>query len=334
MEQLDANNYWCRALSDMHHPQQALGASSVMRSGGQVAFLSRLLSKGFLIVCLLTLVACAKPEPPADERYADSDRLFERLLSNLSASETLERIVEIDHSRLGAEAGSSMSPARVVIFSDTELESRLVQLNPLVAVDLPLRVLAYESVPDARAKVIYNTFKYLQSRYELGDQPELAELYQSALVEALDGIPAEELASFASNTMQPDGIITLDSPFDPATTVERLRAAITAQDDTVWFGEVDFQARARAIGIDVADTMLLLFGGPAPGAKAMSQAPTLGLDAFCQKVLVWKDSDGKTKVSYNDLLALADRQNVDKSLALRVISRRLASTFDAALDAG
>jgi uncharacterized protein (DUF302 family) len=76
---------------------------------------------------------------------------------------------------------------------------------------------------------------------------------------------------------------------------------------------------------------LILFGGPAPGAKAMSEAPTLGLDAFCQKFLLWQDNLGKTHLSFNDLLSLADRQGVNKSIALRVINYRLKSVFEEAL---
>ena len=42
----------------------------------------------------------------------------------------------------------------------------------------------------------------------------------------------------------------------------------------------------------IKPTTLILFGGPAPGAKAMNGAATLGLDAFCQKFLVWEDAKG------------------------------------------
>ena len=77
--------------------------------------------------------------------------------------------------------------------------------------------------------------------------------------------------------------------------------------------------------------LLLLFGGPEPGAKAMADAPTLGPDAFCQKLLLWQDSSGTVQVSYNDLLDVADRQNVKKNFALRVINYRLNSIFSNAL---
>jgi uncharacterized protein (DUF302 family) len=64
----------------------------------------------------------------------------------------------------------------------------------------------------------------------------------------------------------------------------------------------------------------------------MADAPTLGLDAFCQKLLVWEDESGAVQVSFNDLLAIAERQDVPKAVALRVINRRLGSTFSGALE--
>ncbi|WP_231871059.1 DUF302 domain-containing protein [Halioglobus sp. HI00S01] len=78
---------------------------------------------------------------------------------------------------------------------------------------------------------------------------------------------------------------------------------------------------------------MILFSGPAPGGKAMADAPTLGLDAFCQRFLVWQDGAGKTYLSFNDLTALADRQQVPTSIAIRVIEYRLGSVFGEALQA-
>jgi len=63
----------------------------------------------------------------------------------------------------------------------------------------------------------------------------------------------------------------------------------------------------------------------------MNKSPTLGLDAFCQKFLVWQDDEGGVHLSFNDLLALADRQGVSKSIPLRVINYRLNNVFGEAL---
>ena len=86
------------------------------------------------------------------------------------------------------------------------------------------------------------------------------------------------------------------------------------------------------MGVELQPNSLILFGGPAPGAKAMTKSPTLGLDAFCQKFLVWQDDEGKVYLSFKDLLALAERQNVAKSIPLRVINYRLNKVFGEALE--
>ena len=285
-----------------------------------------------LIVVAVCLYGCGDADPVASDRYTEPDRLFAQLEKNVDSSDDLEKLVDIDHSRLGAEAGSYMPPARVLIFSNPGLDAEFFRINPLAALDLPLRVLAYESTNTPGGRVSYNSFDYLRSRYNLVDAAELESLFNAAMAQALDGIASENIESFVDDTMQPDGIVTMTSPYGFESTIDRLTSAIDAQDDTVWFGEVDFRARAKSQGVETGAAVLLLFGAPAPGAKAMSQAPTLGLDAFCQKLLVWEDDDGAVKVSFNDLLALAERHNVEKNIALRVVNRRLKSTFGGALE--
>ena len=291
------------------------------------------LSESIFTLLLTTslLAGCAEDEPLTAERYRDPDALFSSMESNVLASNSLEKIMEIDHSRLGKEAGSDMPPARVLIFSNPRLEAQLIKQNPLVGIDLPLRALAYESIPDGSSKVIYNSFEFIRSRYGLDANAELESAYKASMSEALEGIKPGQIASFSQESMDPDGITTIDSPYDFPTTLEKVMAGINSQDDTVSFGSVDFQKRSQALGITTNPATMILFGGPAPGAKAMSKAPTLGLDAFCQKFLVWQDDNNKVYLSFNDLLDLAERQDVGKSVALRVINYRLSKVFNEVL---
>jgi len=289
----------------------------------------------FLLVLSVApvIAGCGSPEPIPAERYIETDQLVSQIDENLAASSRLSKLVDIDHSRLGQQAGSRMPPARVLIFSDSQLESELIKQNPLVALDLPLRVLAFEDGRDGASKVTYNDFDYLLSRYKLdsGASSELGARYTKSIDAAIKGIAPQVIASFPSDTMSPDGIITIESPYGFEETIERVNAAINAQDDTMHFGTVDFQANARELGIQIAPSYLILFGGPGPGGKAMAEAPTLGLDGFCQKFLIWEDSSGRVRLSFNDLLALAERQGAKKAVALRVINYRLKKTFSAAL---
>ena len=289
-----------------------------------------LLCSCWLILCLAGCSDDAGPISAA--RYVEPDKLFQTLEGNVRANPRLEIIAEIDHSRLAAQAGSSMPPAHVLIWSDPELEAAILKHAPLAAIDLPLRALAYEDQGSGSASVIANNFDYLKNRYALPDQAGLRDRYESAIATAMEGIPQTAIARFPSDAMPDNGLVTLDSPFDYTITEKRIREAIDAQSDTVNFGIVDFAARSRKYGVDLRPLRLILFGGPGPGGQAMASAPTLGLDAFCQKLLIWEDANGDVHVTFNDLIAIAERQRVPIGIPLRVINRRLKSTFADALE--
>ena len=284
------------------------------------------------IFCLVAAGFLVAAPASAEQNYALSDALFDRVAVNVSADTAFDIVVEIDHSRLAAAAGEDMPPSRVLIFSNPELDAALMAVDPKLGLDLPLRVLAYEAAPGGESRLLVNDTSYLEHRYGVALPQALKDGYRSTLDTALAGIESQYVFSLPSGGLQGDGLIMLDSAHSFDETLRRLREAVSAQDDTVWFGEIDFDQRARDVGRSIEPAQLLLFGGPGPGGRAMSSAPSLGLDAFCQKVLVLQDPNGKVRVIMNDLLALAERHNVRKSLALRVINRRIRATFSNALE--
>ena len=264
-------------------------------------------------------------------RYAEPDRLFEILEANVRGNPAFEIIVDIDHSRLAQDAGSTMPPAHVLLWSDPALDAALLQQNPLAGLDLPLRALAFEDQQTGKAAVIANSYDYVARRHALPEDAALRERYGAALARAMAGLPDSVIAHFAADAMPDAGVVTLRSVHDFGETARRVQAAIDAQADAVTFGRIDFAERAKAQDVVLPPTVLILFGGPGPGGKAMASAPTLGLDAFCQKLLIWQDDSGSVHVSFNDLLALADRQQVSGGVPLRLINRRLRQTFAEAL---
>ena len=271
-------------------------------------------------------------KPISASRFVEPDKFFEIIETNVRGNSNFEVIVDIDHARLGAEARSPMPPSHVLIWSDPALEAAILTHSPTAAVDLPLRVLAYEDQDSGKAAVIYNSYEFVASRHSLPDDDSLRDGYDSAISQALKGIPDGAITMFPSDDMPDAALVTLTSPHGFATTKKRLLDAIRAQSDTVVFGEVDFSSRSRAHGVELPPLQLVLFGGPGPGGKAMASAPTLGLDAFCQKLLIWQDEGGNVYVTFNDLLALAERQNVSGGLPLRVINQRVRKTFSEALE--
>ena len=105
---------------------------------------------------------------------------------------------------------------------------------------------------------------------------------------------------------------TKDSPWPVAATVERLSALMTERGMTI-FATIDQRAAAQAVGLQLRETVLILFGSPAAGTPVMQAAPLAALD-LPLKVLVW-DDDGHTRVSYLSPAALAARHGLSDALA-------------------
>lgn len=88
-------------------------------------------------------------------------------LQHLLESKHIKIFARVDHGREASAAGLSLRPTQVLIFGDPKMGTPLMQASPLIAIDLPLKALAWE---DASGKVwlTYNSPEFLQDRYALG----------------------------------------------------------------------------------------------------------------------------------------------------------------------
>ena len=113
----------------------------------------------------------------------------------------------------------------------------------------------------------------------------------------------------------PDEVVTKLSPWSVADTVARLSAVVTARGAKL-FAVIDHSREAAAVGLDLRDTKLVIFGNPDSGTAVMDAAPLAALD-LPLKVLVWADGD-QTKVSYTSPAHLASRYGLSDPLAGRL----------------
>ncbi|MEZ9912853.1 DUF302 domain-containing protein [Vibrio breoganii] len=241
----------------------------------------------------------------------------------------LEKILTIDHSRLAEQEHEYLAPSRVDFYTDDELNTQLLKNNLSVGLDLPFRVLNY--VEESEQKAVYTDAMFIQKRHDITDSDALARYGEETtkLINGLENVKPVQSEGLTSGY----GIETLVSDYDFETTIDNIKRDVLAQDDTVWFINWDFKARAVGIGETLPNATLLVFGGPAPGAKAMSDYPSIGLDAFGQKVLVF-EQDGKVQIAYNDIVDFAELHYQDAAIAHRVINYRLGSTLKGAIIKG
>ncbi len=98
--------------------------------------------------------------------------------SPFSVAETLERLQEamhkrsltvfahINHSGEAERVGLKMQEAHVLIFGSPKAGTPLMIASPLLALDLPLKVLVWQS-NDGRVWVSYTSTAYLATRYSI-----------------------------------------------------------------------------------------------------------------------------------------------------------------------
>src|ERR1700722_3616402 len=105
---------------------------------------------------------------------------------------------------------------------------------------------------------------------------------------------------------------TKDSRWPVPATVDRLTGLITERGMTV-FATIDQRAAARRAGLELRETVLIIFGSPAGGSPVMDAQPLAALD-LPLKLVVW-DDDGHTRVSYLTPAVLAERFALPEALA-------------------
>jgi uncharacterized protein (DUF302 family) len=109
-----------------------------------------------------------------------------------------------------------------------------------------------------------------------------------------------------------EGVVTKLSPWSLTDTVSRLLAVVAARGMKV-FAVIDHSGEAKAAGLELRETKLVIFGSPKAGTPVMVAAPLAALD-LPLKVLVWTD-DRQTKISYTAPRALGARYGLNAELA-------------------
>jgi uncharacterized protein (DUF302 family) len=108
---------------------------------------------------------------------------------------------------------------------------------------------------------------------------------------------------------------TKRSPWSVAETVARLTAIVEARGLKL-FVVIDHSGEAKAAGLELRETKVVIFGSPQAGTPVMEAEPLAALD-LPLKVLVWADGD-RTTMSYAGPDELAARYGLSAELAARL----------------
>lgn len=106
----------------------------------------------------------------------------------------------------------------------------------------------------------------------------------------------------------PAGVTTVVSASSFDSTLARLERAAVAKGLTVAL-KLDHAAAAKRAGLTLRPTTLVIAGNPAAGTPLMQADQRIGVE-LPLRFLVWQGEDGKARVSYDPIKAIATRHAV------------------------
>jgi uncharacterized protein (DUF302 family) len=115
--------------------------------------------------------------------------------------------------------------------------------------------------------------------------------------------------------MSDDQLVTKVSPLSVPDTVARFSEVLAAKGAKL-FAVIDHSGEAAAVGLELRDTKVVIFGAPQAGTPVMQAVPVAALD-LPLKVLVW-DDEGQTKLTYTPSATIAARYGLGADLAARL----------------
>ena len=101
--------------------------------------------------------------------------------SQYSVTETIDRLeavlqaknitifIRIDQQAEAEKVGLSLRPTQLLLFGNPQAGTPLMVAEPTIALDLPLKALAWESA-DSKVWLSYNDPNYLKQRFSLPDE--------------------------------------------------------------------------------------------------------------------------------------------------------------------
>jgi uncharacterized protein (DUF302 family) len=128
--------------------------------------------------------------------------------------------------------------------------------------------------------------------------------------------------------MAANGLITVPSVHSVKETIDRLEADVGSRGLTV-FARIDHAAGARAAGLTLRPTELLIFGNATGGTPLMQAYQTIGID-LPLKGLAFEDGAGQVWLSYNDPAWLAARHGGESNEVTDRLAAALAAASKAA----
>lgn len=214
---------------------------------------------------------------------------------------------EISHSDNAAGVSRELRSTELILFGNPRLGTPIMQANQQAGIDLPQKYLIYEDA-EGDTRIAYNDIDYLVARHGLGDVATLPQM-RGALNNFASRVSDRMPGPITQQPEKGEGLIDKISTNSFDDTYQTLVNIITSNPNLRLILELDHQANAARVGLDLRPTRLIVFGNPNLGTPLMQSGQTVGID-LPQKLLVWQDENQQVHITYNDPAYLQSRHGI------------------------
>ena len=285
-------------------------------------------NKAFILVLVIIGTSCQNSQqaPPLEAQV----KAAVTRLSKLDTS--LIEVAVVNHHALAELEGVYTPPSTLMLYSDPKVNTPILQHNIRAGLDLPYKVLFYSEPDTLNLSMAISSGQFISQRHNV--PLETLNSYQAGLEQLVQAFPKQQLSAEPPHVSPNFGIKEVTSHYPFRRTVTRVKKAVLDYGNTQWFGSLDYTKQANSIGMPSPKAVLLLFGDPKQSGLAMANTPRIGLDALCQKLLIYEDSLGATKLLYNDIEAFSKLYYGTSTKQHKRINARLDSTYIRAINPG
>ena len=113
------------------------------------------------------------------ETQNDVPTAVAKLIATIKAKE-LTHFQTIDHAKNAKDAGLRLKPETVVIFGNPKMGTKLMQCNPSMGLDLPLRIL-FSTDYEGKTTITYTNPEYWSLKHNIKDKNCLAIIKKASI---------------------------------------------------------------------------------------------------------------------------------------------------------
>ena len=147
-----------------------------------------------MLFLLFPLLGMAQDKSNLSRFYIEPDRDY-MVLSPYTFEQTIERLQKvlesknitvfatIEHHKAAKAVGESMSPATVLIVGNPKIGTALMQENPLLAIELPLKILVYQE--GKTVNIRYEKIAAIAEKYHIKQNFGTAEKIDAAMLQLI-----------------------------------------------------------------------------------------------------------------------------------------------------